>query len=152
MGGALILIAIAFSTLLWGDLSNRIRLDHADGDAAVSVPSAGSMITARWWRKIPVGCRHAGSISGNRLVAWGRRCMLYYYCQSPVETQLIVPFFKDDYAIEMGLFFIVVYLFRHCRQLQRGQPDRWPGRTWLIMPTVLVAGCIGGVLLPQWPR
>mgnify|MGYP003126785524 CR=1 FL=1 len=50
MGGALILVAIGISTLLW----------------------AGLMTIAKWWNVTRGACRPAGSISGSRLSALRR--------------------------------------------------------------------------------
>ena len=65
MGGALILLSIAVSTLLWFDLSNRfvwiVLLV-----TLVLVPLAGWTTGARWSTRTPKACVRARSISGSR--------------------------------------------------------------------------------------
>ena len=90
MGGALILVAIVISTLLWADLSNRF----------VWMPWGVFIFGAvGWvddWRKVveknPRGLPASGSICGYQWVRWGRRlrCSL----TKARWKQLIVPFFK----------------------------------------------------------
>jgi phospho-N-acetylmuramoyl-pentapeptide-transferase len=61
MGGALILVAIAISTLFWSDLGNRYVWM-----VRCSAPSAGSTTTASWCCATAAACRPAGSTSGSR--------------------------------------------------------------------------------------
>ena len=65
MGGALILVGIAASCLLWGDLTNRYLWVLLFVTLASGL-WAGSMIGARSLRKIPKVCRLVGSTSGKR--------------------------------------------------------------------------------------
>jgi phospho-N-acetylmuramoyl-pentapeptide-transferase len=73
MGGALILIAIIITTLLWGDLGNRYVWVVLIVTVA-SAASAGTTTGRKWSIAIRErACRHAGSISGNRQSAcWSR--------------------------------------------------------------------------------
>ena len=65
MGGVLILLSIAISTLLWFDLSNRfvwIVLIVTLGFGAIGLVDD----CARWSTKTPRACARARSISGSR--------------------------------------------------------------------------------------
>jgi len=64
MGGALVLIAILITTLLWSDLSNRfvwVVLLVTFGFGAIGWWTT----TARWCTATPRACRRAPSFSGN---------------------------------------------------------------------------------------
>jgi len=65
MGGVLILLSIALSTLLWFDLSNRFVWIVLIVTLGFGL-SAGWTTGARWSTKTPKACVHARSISGNR--------------------------------------------------------------------------------------
>jgi phospho-N-acetylmuramoyl-pentapeptide-transferase len=109
MGGAMILIALVISTLLWSDLGNRYvwtvlfvtlafggigflddyrKLKYRD--------SAG--LAARWKYLL------------QSLAALAVGLFLYYTAEVPANTQLFVPFFKDV-AIPLGLGFVVLTYF-----------------------------------------
>ena len=93
MGGALILVAILISALLWGDLTNRyiwvtIAVTAVFGavgwvdDYRKVVEKNSRGLIARWkyfWQS-------AGGL--------GAALFLYYSAQTPQELELIVPFFK----------------------------------------------------------
>lgn len=74
MGGALILVGIVTSTLLWGDLDNR----YVWVVLAVTV-AFGAIGWVDDYRKViekdRVACRRAGSISGSRWSAPGLPCI-----------------------------------------------------------------------------
>ncbi len=140
MGGALILVAIALSTLLWGDLSNLyvwivllVTLVFGvvgwvdDYRKVVEKNSRG--LPARWkylWQ----------SVAG-----FGAAIVLYVSASTPAETQLIVPFFKEI-VIDMGLFFIVFTYFVIVGTSNAvNLTDGLDGLA--ILPTVLVAGALG---------
>lgn len=109
MGGAVILLSIAISTLLWADLSSRyvwIVLGVTFVFGAVG-----------WvddWRKVveknSVGLPARWKYFWQSVGGFGAAIVLYYTAQTPAETELIVPFFKDI-AINMGLFFIIFTYF-----------------------------------------
>lgn len=139
MGGALILVCIAVSTLLWANLSNRyiwvVLLVTAvfgivgwvdDYRKVVEKNSRG--LPARWkffWQ----------SVAG-----LGAAVFLYATANSPVETSLIVPFFKNI-VIDLGPFFIVLaYLTIVGCSNAVNLTDGLDGLA--IMPTVLVASAL----------
>ena len=139
MGGALILVAIAFATLLWSDLSNRYvwvvlgvtMLFGAIGwidDYKKLVLRNSKGLAARWkyfWQSVI-----ALAIGG----------FLYYTAQTPIETQLIVPFFKDV-AIDLGVGFILLCYFVIVGSSNAvNLTDGLDGLA--ILPTVMVAGAL----------
>ncbi len=72
MGGALILVSITITTLLWGDLTNRFVW------VVIAVTLGfGAIGWVDDYRKVvhrnPKGCRRAPSTSGNRCSAWPPR-------------------------------------------------------------------------------
>lgn len=104
MGGALILIAIAFSTLLWSDLSNGyvwLVLLVTLGFGAIG------------WRDdyLKLVLKHSRGLSARHkflfqsILALGAAVYLYMTAKLPAETQLIFPFFKQV-LLPLGPFFI----------------------------------------------
>lgn len=65
MGGAMILLAIAISTLLWGDLTNYYVWIVLLVTLALA-PSGGSTIIVKWLKRTRAACLPVGSISGSR--------------------------------------------------------------------------------------
>ncbi|VAW75348.1 Phospho-N-acetylmuramoyl-pentapeptide-transferase, partial [hydrothermal vent metagenome] len=106
MGGALILVAIAVSTLLWADLANRYIWV-----VLLVTLSFGAIGWVDDYRKIVYGnskgLSAAAKYGWQSLAALVTGLYLYYAAQSPAETELIVPFFKDV-AIPLGAWYIVV--------------------------------------------
>jgi phospho-N-acetylmuramoyl-pentapeptide-transferase len=139
MGGALILLSIAVSTLLWSDLSSRY----------VWVTLIVTLIfgAVGWvddWRKVveknPRGLPARWKYFWQSIAGIGAAVVLYMTAQSPVETQLILPFFKEV-AIDMGIFFIVFTYFVIVGSSNAvNLTDGLDGLA--IMPTVMVAGAL----------
>ena len=140
MGGALILVAIVISTLLWADLTNRyvwITLLTTVGFGAVGwvddwrkvVEKNSRGLPARWkyfWQSV------AGLLAG---------LLLYFTAVSPAETTLIIPVFKEV-AIPMGLWFVVLTYFVVVGSSNAvNLTDGLDGLA--IMPTVMVGGALG---------
>ncbi len=140
MGGALILIAIGISTLLWGDLSNRyvwITLIVTLIFGAVGWVDDYRKVVEKNSRGLPARWKYLWQSVGGL----GAALVLYLGASSPVETILIVPFFKEV-AIEMGLFYIVFTYFVIVGTSNAvNLTDGLDGLA--IMPTVLVAGALG---------
>ena len=67
MGGALIIVAIASGTLLWGDLTSKYLWV-----ALLTTVLFGAIgwvdDTGKWWKKIREACQHGGNTSGSRLL------------------------------------------------------------------------------------
>lgn len=140
MGGALILVAIAVSTLLWADLSNRFvwivlittLLFGAIGwvdDYRKVVKGNSKGLPARWkytWQSV---------------VGIGVALVLWFSAATPAETQLIVPFFKEV-SLELGaLFILLTYLVIVGSSNAVNLTDGLDGLA--ILPTVMVAGALG---------
>ncbi len=141
MGGALILVAITISTLLWADLENRyvwvvlfVTLTHGiigfidDYRKVMQGNSDGlSAKTKLFWQS---------------LIAISVGVFLYTAAELPAETQFIVPFFKNV-MIDMGWWgyvfvtFIVVVGTSNAVNLTDGLDGL------AIMPTVMVGAALG---------
>jgi phospho-N-acetylmuramoyl-pentapeptide-transferase len=137
MGGLLILAAIVSSVLLWADLTNRYvwvtlfvvvsygAIGFVDDYRKVIRKDAKGLI-ARWkffWQSV---------------IAIGVAFYLYSSQQSPAETALIVPFFKEVMP-QLGIFFVVsTYFFIVGFSNAVNLTDGLDGLA--IVPTILVAG------------
>ncbi len=140
MGGALILLAITITTLLWGDLTNRyiwIVLFVMLGFGAVGwvddyrklIKKDSKGLPARWkyfWQSI---------------LGIGAALMLYHGAHIPAETQLVIPFFKNI-ILQLGLFYVVLAYFVIVGTSNAvNLTDGLDGLA--ILPTVLIAGAFG---------
>ncbi len=140
MGGALILVAITISTLLWADLNNRFVW------VALLVTVAFGIIG--WvddYRKIVDKDTH-GMGSGPKffwqsVAGGGAAIYLYATAQSPVEISLIVPVFKDVIIFLGPWFILLAYLMIVGMSNAVNLTDGLDGLA--IMPTVMVAGGLG---------
>jgi phospho-N-acetylmuramoyl-pentapeptide-transferase len=140
MGGALILVAIAAATLLWGDLGNRFVW------ITLAVTVAFGLI-GFWddYLKLVVG-NSRGLIARYKyfwqsVAGLGAAIALYVTAQSPMETTLIVPLFKHV-VLPLGPFFILLaYLVIVGSSNAVNLTDGLDGLA--IMPAVLVAGALG---------
>ena len=140
MGGALILVAITISTLLWADLNNRFVW------VALLVTVAFGIIG--WvddYRKIVDKDTH-GMGSGPKffwqsVAGGGAAIYLYATAQSPVEISLIVPVFKDVVIFLGPWFILLAYLMIVGMSNAVNLTDGLDGLA--IMPTVMVAGGLG---------
>ncbi|WP_293268927.1 phospho-N-acetylmuramoyl-pentapeptide-transferase [Neptunomonas sp.] len=139
MGGALILLSIAVSTLLWADLSNRyvwIVLIVTLIFGAVGWVDDWRKVVEKNSRGLPARWKYLWQSVGGL----GAALVLYFTAQSPAETQLIVPVFKDI-VIDMGVFFIVFTYFVIVGTSNAvNLTDGLDGLA--IMPTVMVAGAL----------
>ena len=144
MGGALILSAIAISTLLWADLSNRYvwtvlivtllfgGIGWVD-DYRKVIEKNSKGLPSRWkyfWQSV---------------FGLGAALFLFISAQSPVETTLIVPMFKDisiPLGAGLGIGFVVLsYLVIVGSSNAVNLTDGLDGLA--IMPTVMVGGALG---------
>ena len=139
MGGALILLAIMISSLLWGDLSNRyvwVVLIVTFIFGAVGWVDDYRMVIEKNSRGLPARWKYFWQSVGGI----GAAVFLYVTAESAVETQLIIPVFKDV-AIEMGIFYIVFTYFVIVGTSNAvNLTDGLDGLA--ILPTVLVAGAL----------
>ena len=140
MGGALILIAIVMTILLWANLNNHLiwivllgivgfgLIGFADDYLKLMLKNSRGLIP-RWkylWQST------LGLTIG---------VLLYMNATLPVETQLVVPFFKN-LLIPLGIFYIPwVYFVIVGSSNAVNLTDGLDGLA--IMPTVLVGGGLG---------
>lgn len=140
MGGAMILVAVAIATILWADLSNRYVWT-----VLIVTLAFGAIGWVDDYRKLIK--RDSRGLSAREKYVWqsvvglAAAIFLYATSETPSETQLIVPFFKDI-ALELGIGFIVVtYLVIVGSSNAVNLTDGLDGLA--IMPTVLVGGALG---------
>ena len=140
MGGALILVSIAISTLLWSDLSN-----HYVWTVLLVTVAFGAVGWVDDYRKVfeqnTVGLSASWKYFWQSLIGLAAAIFLYYSAQSPVETQYIIPFFKDV-AIDVGVLYIVITYFMIVGFSNAvNLTDGLDGLA--ILPTVMVGGALG---------
>jgi len=140
MGGALILVAIAVSTLLWADLGNRYVW------VVLTVTLLFGVIGfvddyIKLVRQDPKGLLSRYKYFWQSVVGAGAAIFLYQTAISPAETQLIVPFFKDV-IVPLGAWYILLtYLVIVGSSNAVNLTDGLDGLA--IMPTVMVASALG---------
>lgn len=139
MGGALIILAIGISTLLWADLSNRfiwIVLVVTLIFGAVGWVDDYRKVVEKSSRGLPARWKYLWQSVGG----FGAALVLYFTAQTPAEINLIVPFMKDM-VIPMGAFFIVFTYFVIVGTSNAvNLTDGLDGLA--IMPTVMVAAAL----------
>src|SRR5205085_5254691 len=109
MGGTLILISVALTTLLWSDLSNRyvwLVLIVTLGFGAIGYWDDYQKLVLKHSRGMPARQKYLCQ----SLLGFGAACYLYFTATLPAETQLVIPFLKN-YSMAMGPFFIVFTYF-----------------------------------------
>jgi len=140
MGGALILIAIVLTTLLWASLANRAiwivllaiigfgLIGFVDDYLKLVLKNTKGLVP-RWkyfWQSI---------------VSVGIALILYKNASLPIETQLVIPFFKN-LLLPLGIFYIPwVYVVIVGSSNAVNLTDGLDGLA--ILPTVLVGGALG---------
>ena len=140
MGGSLILVAVAISTLLWMDLSNRQVLV-----ALIVTMLFGAVGFIDDFKKLKGGCSQG--LSAKTKFFWqsvfglGAALYIYLSAQQPIETTLVVPFVKDVLIPLGGGFVVLAYLVIVGSSNAVNLTDGLDGLA--ILPTVLVAGALG---------
>ena len=140
MGGALILIAIGATVLLWCDLGNLyvwVTLLVTLGFGAVG-----------WvddWRKVvhrdPKGLASRWKYLWTSLIALAAAIILAVTAKDPAQTELIVPFFKAvTYPLGIVGFVALTYFVINGTSHAVNLTDGLDGLA--IMPTVMVAGAL----------
>ncbi len=140
MGGALILTAVAITTLLWGDLENRFVWA-----CLATTVGFGAIGWIDDYRKVvyknPKGLSAKAKFFWQTVIAALALSYLAYRTNLPQQTDLIVPFFKTI-AIPLGsigfiaLGWFVVVGFSNAVNLTDGLDGL------AIMPTVMVASAL----------
>jgi phospho-N-acetylmuramoyl-pentapeptide-transferase len=140
MGGALILISILVSSLLWSDLTNTyvwVVLGVTASFGAVGWVDDYRKIFEKNPKGLPPRWKYFWqSVFGSVAVI-----VLYVNAGVPAETQLFIPFFKN-FAWNMGLFYVVfgyfiVVGFSNAVNLTDGLDGL------AILPTVMVGSALG---------
>jgi len=140
MGGALILIAITLATLLWGDLENRylwIVLLVTLGFGAIGWVDDYRKIVRKNTKGLPARWK----LFWQSLIALTVAIFLYSTATLPVETRLLIPFFKNTYFALGPLFIVLAYLVIVGTSNAVNLTDGLDGLA--ILPTVLVGGALG---------
>ncbi|HEB97019.1 MAG TPA: phospho-N-acetylmuramoyl-pentapeptide-transferase [Sedimenticola thiotaurini] len=139
MGGALLLVAVTVSTLLWADIGSRYVWT-----VLVVTLLFGVIGFIDDYRKLvlndPKGLSARSKYLWQSLVGLGAALFLYQTAQVPAETQLIIPFVKSI-TLDMGPWFVVLGYFVIVGSSNAvNLTDGLDGLA--IMPTVLVAGAL----------
>ena len=140
MGGALILVAIFASALLWSDLGNRyvwVVLLVTFAFAAIGWVDDYRKVVARNSRGLPARWKYLWQ----SLVGIAAAVFLYCTADVPAATALIVPFFKSVSWPMGGLFILFAYFVIVGTSNAVNLTDGLDGLA--IMPTVLVGGALG---------
>ena len=140
MGGALILVGITVSTLLWSDLSN-----HYVWVLLLVTLAFGAVGWVDDYRKVfrknAVGLPARWKYFWQSLIGIAAAVVLYKSALGPAETQYILPFFKSV-ALDLGLFYVVIsYFFIVGFSNAVNLTDGLDGLA--ILPSVLVGGALG---------
>ena len=140
MGGALILMAIVLTTLLWSDLSNRYIW-------VVLATTLGFGVIG-WvddYRKVvyrnPKGLSARAKFFWQSLIALAVAMYLASIAEIPAQTDMIVPFFKEV-AIPLGVtgFVILTYFVIVGTSNAVNLTDGLDGLA--IMPTVMISSAL----------
>lgn len=137
MGGALILVSIAISTLLWADLGNRYVWV-----VLVTTLGFGAIGWVDDYRKIvhnnPKGLSAGAKFFWQSSIAISIALYLVLTADSPAQTSVIVPFFKQI-AIPMGVvgFVTLAYFVIVGTSNAVNLTDGLDGLA--IMPTVMIS-------------
>ena len=140
MGGALILISIGVTTLLWADLANRyvwVLLIVTIGFGAIG-----------WyddWKKVvyrdPKGLASRWKYFWQSVIGMAVALYLALTATVPAQMQLIVPFFKTvSYPLGIVGFVVLTYLVIVGTSNAVNLTDGLDGLA--IMPTVMIAGAL----------
>lgn len=141
MGGALILISVAISTLLWMDLSNQyvwVALITTLGFGIIGWVDDYKKVV----HKNPRGLIARWKYLWQSIFGLGAALYLVSIASLPVQTELIVPFFKDV-AIPLGVagFVVLTYFVIVGSSNAVNLTDGLDGLA--ILPTVMVAAALG---------
>jgi phospho-N-acetylmuramoyl-pentapeptide-transferase len=139
MGGALILVSIAISTLLWANLNNRyvwvvllvtllfgVIGFYDDYKKLVLKDSRGISAKAKYFWQSVFG---------------GAAAVYLFYTASPVETQLLIPYLKNTAISLGGMYIVLTYFVVVGTSNAVNLTDGLDGLA--ILPTVMVAGALG---------
>ncbi len=141
MGGALILVSVLVTTLLWADLENRF--------VWVVIAATFGFGVIGWvddYRKVvhrnPKGLSARVKFFWQSLVGLAVACIIAFSTNLPAQTEFIVPFFKNvAYPLGVIGFISLTYLVIVGTSNAVNLTDGLDGLA--IMPTVMVASALG---------
>jgi phospho-N-acetylmuramoyl-pentapeptide-transferase len=140
MGGAMIIIAILMSTLLWSDLKNFYIW-------MVLLVMTGFGLIGWYDDYQKLIKRHSKGLSARlklllqSMIGLAAAIFLYMNATTPAETSLLIPFFKNI-VIPLGFFYIILTYFVIVGTSNAvNLTDGLDGLA--IMPIVLVGGALG---------
>jgi len=139
MGGTLIIVAITVTTLLWVDFANRFVWV-----VLIVTLLFGAVGWVDDYKKLvrgdPRGLSPRYKFFWQSLIGLGCAFFLHFSAQSPLETQLIVPFLKTI-ALDLGWFFVpLAYFVIVGTSNAVNLTDGLDGLA--ILPTVMIAGAL----------
>jgi len=141
MGGALILVSIAVTTVLWADLQNRLVWIVFWVSLAF-----GAIGWVDDWRKVvqrnPRGLSAKAKFFWQSVIGVAAACYIAFSTHLPAQTEFIVPFFKQV-AYPLGVFGFVAmtYFVIVGTSNAVNLTDGLDGLA--IMPTVMIGGALG---------
>ena len=139
MGGLLILIAVTFSTLCWGNLGSIylwISLLVTLAFGVIGWVDDYRKVVRKDVRGLAAGWKYFWQ----SLVGLATALYLYQHATVPAETQLIIPFVKSLH-LELGVLFVVLTYFVIVGSSNGvNLTDGLDGLA--ILPTVMVAGAL----------
>jgi phospho-N-acetylmuramoyl-pentapeptide-transferase len=139
MGGALIILVIVATTLLWGNLANRfiwISLLTILAFGVIGWSDDYLKIARKNSKGLPAGSKYFWQ----SIAAITAAVLLWSLAKTPAETELIVPFFKQ-LTMNLGWFyFLSTYLVIVGTSNAVNLTDGLDGLA--IMPTVLIAAAL----------
>jgi len=140
MGGALILIAIAVTMLLWGDLTNRYMWT-----VLLVTLGFGAVGWVDDWKKVvhrdPKGLASRWKYLWTSLIAATAATYLGVTATEPAQIELIVPFFKSvAYPLGAIGFVVLSYFVINGTSHSVNLTDGLDGLA--IMPTVMVSAAL----------
>ncbi|MDH5611649.1 MAG: phospho-N-acetylmuramoyl-pentapeptide-transferase [Gammaproteobacteria bacterium] len=140
MGGALILVSVAISTILWSDLaSEKVWM------ALIVTLLFGLIGGIDDYKKLVYG--NSKGLAARVKYFWQTvfgltaAIVMYRMAETPIETTLIVPFVKDVMVPLGGWFVVLSYFVIVGSSNAVNLTDGLDGLA--IMPTVMVAGALG---------
>ena len=140
MGGTLVIVAIMLSTLLWADIANRYIW-------LLLIVLLGFGMIGFWddYRKLVL--KHSKGMPARQkyffqsVLGFGAAYYLYTTASLPVETQLVVPFFKNIIIMMGPLFILLAYFVIVGSSNAVNLTDGLDGLA--ITPVVMVGGALG---------
>jgi len=140
MGGALILVSIVLTTLLWGNLTNLyvwLLMFVLLCFSAIGAYDDFCKLTNKGSRGLSVKVKYFLQ----SIVAIFASLVLYHYIQNSHDTQVVVPFFKHV-MVHLGWGYVILSYFTIIGSSNAvNLTDGLDGLA--VMPTVLIAGALG---------